>query len=101
MLLILVFQSGFGLNSLGGRSMPIFKIDLHLTTSIVVSADNEHEAYMLAQDHALDCIRDAEQEAELVLMGEITSLEQLSDGWDATCIPYGAGSKRLKDLLPV
>lgn len=75
--------------------MKPFFIEYRFTA--VVMAENEHRAAIKARGYAYDALRDAEPEIKSVR--ELRGLDELTDGWNGECAPYG-GESDLKDLLP-
>lgn len=81
--------------------MPIFNVDIDVSLSIVVEAEDEDHAWDIALDDHRDALRELEPNLQICVMGEARKLSQLKPGWDGDCIPYGGdGNTRLKDLLP-
>lgn len=65
----------------------------------VIEADDLSDAFFVAEEKKRAILWDDEGDIEVV--GEVTSLKCLPQGWSDSCIPYGGDcATRLKDLLP-
>ncbi len=81
--------------------MPIFNVDIELTLTIAVEAEDSGHAWDIARDDYKEVFRDLDPSIDVHVTGEAKTLGQLKSGWDGVCIPYGGdGNTRLKDLLP-
>lgn len=58
----------------------------------LIAANDENEAYKIANDAWLDVRRD--QEPSIWIGGEIKEEKQLPDDWTVDCIPYGSFDDR-------
>ena len=73
---------------------------IELTTDIVVVADSDGDALVIATNTSTqrDVVRDAALEAGFPV--EVSSPSELPDGWDDDCIPYGGdGNTRISELM--
>lgn len=77
--------------------MPIYK--LTVSTEMVVEAKDSDEAMLIAEQDCGRAIRDAEP--DVVLHGQVNSLDDLPPGWDGECLAYGYSSRErtLKEIL--
>lgn len=81
--------------------MPIFNVDVQLSLTIAVQAEDEDHAWDIARDDYRDVFRELDPRVDVDVTGEAKTLGQLKAGWDGICIPYGGdGNTLLKDLLP-
>ena len=72
---------------------------VEISTTAIVAGKDWAEARRNASSHLSDIIGDSDPQIDVA--GEIKSLDNLPDGWDSMCLPYGGdGESRLKDLLP-
>lgn len=81
--------------------MPLYTLAVTMTTHVVVVADDEGHAYDVAEESAKRAFDDDYSATpKISLNGEVSSVEQLKNGWDGGCIPYGGdGSTRIRALL--
>lgn len=77
--------------------MKLYMVDI--TTHIVVAAHDKDHALDVARDCRRDAISD-DMDPQIDVGREVTKLQDLEDGWDGECIPYGGdGNTRLAELL--
>lgn len=80
--------------------MKIYNVLVTFETTMVVIADDEDEAYVVAVENARQAIDDADERPTANVRGEVTHERHLRDGWDAQCVPYGGdGNTRLCQYL--
>lgn len=77
--------------------MKLYMVEI-TTHAVVVAEDEDH-----AREVASDCRRDAlsdDIDPQIDVGREVTKLQDLENGWDGECIPYGGdGNTRLKAIL--
>ena len=77
--------------------MGLYRVEL--TVVAVVEADDEIDAITAAEDDKREIFGDSDG-LEITVWGEVTKLEDLTDGWDGNCIPYGGdGNTSIRELL--
>lgn len=77
--------------------MGIYKVEL--LTVVMVQADSEEDAAVVAKSETRDI--HSNEETEIDVIGEVRVLSGLTDGWTGTAIPYGGdGRTMLKYILP-
>jgi len=77
--------------------MKMYKVELRVVA--VVVAEDEAEAYQVAQDFKRDIVADDDCQ-DITVVGEVACPGDLSDGWDQECIPYGGdGYARVAELF--
>lgn len=80
--------------------MPIYNVEVTFRSTMVVVADDEDDARSVARADAFNSLRDADERPDVNVRGEVTSEEDLRDGWDGDCLPYGDDRNTcLRDLL--
>ena len=81
--------------------MPLYLLELTMTTHVVVVADDEAHAYDVAEQNAKRAFDDDYSEnPRISLNAEVRNASNLKHGWDGDCIPYGGdGSTRIRALL--
>lgn len=73
---------------------------VEVSFTMIVMAEDETEAYHVADENAREAWGDT-QSPDYMVLNPVTSEEQLKfRGWDGNCIPYGGdGDTRLKDII--
>lgn len=80
--------------------MPLYNVDLTLTCTMVVQADDKDRAYDVALCNWRDGISDSDARPTVIVTGDVRREAHLRGGWDGHCIPYGGdGHTQIKDLL--
>lgn len=81
--------------------MPLYNVSVSVQTTMVVVADDISHARQVAQAEYRQAFDDdGYGKVEIDVTGAVNSAQDLRDGWDARCLPYGGdGNARLKDLL--
>lgn len=74
--------------------MPLYNVEVISTAYMVINADDEKTAVKLAEKYR----EEAQEDVEILMIGEVKSKEDLSHDWDDMCWPYG-GKKPIKDYL--
>jgi hypothetical protein len=78
--------------------MKPFVVEFTLRT--VVMAEDESDAYSVAEDEFREIASDARPDVDVER--EVHSAKDLPTGWDLRCIPYGGdGNTRLDAILEV
>lgn len=76
--------------------MPLYNVEVTIITTLVVDAQNEKDANAMAEKHWKE---DWDyKNFEVSLQGEVKSREDLHDGWDEHCLPYG-GNKKINEYF--
>lgn len=78
--------------------MPLYNVEVTLTTTVVVEAQDEKDANAVAEKHWKSCIVCDFHSPEISVQSEIVDKSQLYDGWNENCLPYG-GDKKIKEYL--
>lgn len=78
--------------------MPLYNVEVTLTTTVVVEAQDEKDANAVAEKHWKSCVDYDFHSPEISVQSEIADKSQLYDGWDEHCLPYG-GDKKIKEYL--
>jgi hypothetical protein len=72
---------------------------VEMTIRTVVMADDQGHAFIVARTQFRDIAR--EETPDVFVDDEVRSEEDLPDGWDLACLPYGGdGNTRLSEILP-
>lgn len=80
--------------------MPLYNVNVTMSTVMVVVANDEDHAWEVAQNHAKAAFDDANEPYRTDVTGEVKSLSNLRAGWDGECVPYGGDrNTRLRALL--
>jgi hypothetical protein len=71
---------------------------VEFTFRTVVMGEDEIRAYGVARDQFRDIVRD--ETPDIWVEGEVRSEDDLPEGWDLMCLPYGGdGNTRLSEIL--
>lgn len=81
--------------------MPLYSLELTMTTHVVVVADDEAHAYDVAEQHAKRAFDDDYSVTPRIsLNAEVHNASNLKHGWDGDCLPYGGdGKTKISALL--
>ena len=80
--------------------MPLYNVNVAIKFTMVVQADDERHAFDVAEDNFKAGMSDAEPNTVIAVTGGVIRAEDLRDGWDAECLPYGGdGNTRIGELL--
>lgn len=80
--------------------MPLYNVNVAIKFTMVVQADDESHAFDVAEDNFKAGMADAEPNTVIAVTGRVIRAEDLRDGWDAECLPYGGdGNTRIGELL--
>ena len=80
--------------------MPIYSLELTMTTHVVVVADDEAHAYDVAEQNAKRAFDDDIATPRISLNAEVRNASNLKHGWDGDCLPYGGdGKTKISALL--
>ena len=80
--------------------MALYNVRVKLDMVMVVEAVDDDQAKRLARQDWSEAVSDADIRPVVTISDVVTRLDQLCDGWDGECIPYGGdGNTRLKELL--
>ena len=81
--------------------MPLYFLEVTMTTHVVVVADDEAHAYDVAEQNAKRAFDDDYMETPRIsLNGKVSNASNLKHGWDGDCVPYGGdGNTRISKLL--
>ena len=72
---------------------------VEFTVRSVVMADDEHHAFSVARDQFREIASDVTP--DVFVENEVKSEDDLPEGWDLVCLPYGGdGNTRLEALIP-
>lgn len=71
--------------------------EVEIIVRAVVAADNETDAWRVAHGDRREIVGDSDPECDVV--AEIKRANDLPDGWDGECIPFGSGDRRIFDYL--
>lgn len=72
--------------------------EVEFMVRVVVLADDENHAYAVAEQNAFAIFRDDPRD-DIFVCGEIKYANQLPQGWDAECLPYGGQDQEIGDYL--
>ncbi len=78
--------------------MPLYNVEVKISMTLVVQAEDENHAREVAEDHWKDSLSDNTPEPRTQVTGEVTHTRNLRDGWCVDCVPYG-GKSRIRDVL--
>jgi hypothetical protein len=71
---------------------------VEMTIRSVVMADDSDHAFIVAREKFRDIARD--ERPDVFVDEEVRSEDDLPDGWDLGCLPYGGdGNTRLADII--
>lgn len=75
--------------------MGLFTVELR--NVIVVEAEDESHAYLVARDHRVLACMDGSPEYSVI--GPVTSVRELPRDWDERCAPYGDRLRSIGEIL--
>lgn len=78
--------------------MPLYNLDVKLTMTVVVLAEDEGDARDVAEQNWKEYLSDCPRDPLFNVTGEVTRSSHLRDGWCDGCHPYG-GDKPIRELL--
>ena len=78
--------------------MPLYNVQVTLTMTMVVKAEDDDHARNVAEDHWKESISDSSPEPRFDVRGEVVKASDLRDGWCVNCHPYG-GAEAIRELL--
>ena len=71
---------------------------VELTTTAVVAAESESDAWQVAGYCKREIVND--NTTDIFVMQDIKGFDELPDDWDEMCIPYGHdGNTRIREIL--
>lgn len=81
--------------------MPLYSLELTMTTHAVVVADDEDHAYDVAEENAKRAFDDDYSATPRIsINAEVSNASNLKHGWDGDCVPYGGdGNTKISKLL--
>ena len=81
--------------------MPLYNVSVSVHTTMVVVANDINHARQVAQvEYRQAFDDDGYGRVKIEVTGAVNSAQDLRDGWNVRCLPYGGdGNARLKDLL--
>jgi hypothetical protein len=81
--------------------MPLYFLELTMTTHAVVVADDEAHAYDVAEQNAKRAFDDdCSATPRISLNAEVRNASTLKHGWDGDCLPYGGdGNTNISAML--
>ena len=80
--------------------MPLYNVSVAINFTMVVQADDESHAFDVADNSYKEDMVDNDPHAVIAVTGGVIRAEDLRDGWDAECIPYGGDrNTRIGELL--
>lgn len=75
--------------------MPLYNVEV--STIMVVFAEDEMDAYNVAEHYAREAVSDATPNIHVI--GELTSKADVMGDWDVDCRPYGIVRTAIKNIL--
>lgn len=80
--------------------MALHQVTATFTVSMLVESRDQSDLVLLATESARAALIDEDPQAEIVVVREITALDQLPPGWSGERFPYGApGNQPIEHLL--